>query len=95
MPNKHYIVGHNFELQVKKFYEGNGYLVVRNGKSQIPDLVALKAREDILLIECKYNTSRLSKAERQKMREMAQQAGAVPILATRKKGQRIITIKTL
>jgi Holliday junction resolvase len=48
------IKGRNFENYVKKKLKREGYFVVRSADSKLPDLVALKG-DEILLVECKFN----------------------------------------
>ena len=39
--NKNYRRGYTFEKRVQKFLESIGYLVIRQGKSSFPDLIAI------------------------------------------------------
>ncbi|MHC1600108.1 MAG: restriction endonuclease [Candidatus Methanospirareceae archaeon] len=66
--------GRRFEYKVKRNLEDNGYLVFRMAGSKPIDLIALKNGE-VLLIECKTYKN-VPKGEIEKLREMANRAGA-------------------
>lgn len=54
MPNKNYVAGRNFEYARKKVWESKGYVVIRASGSHGPyDLIAIKVREPVALIQCK------------------------------------------
>jgi Holliday junction resolvase-like predicted endonuclease len=56
MPNKNYIAGRNFEYKVKKYYEKQGYTVLRtSGSHGFADLIAIKHDyiSSIIFIQCK------------------------------------------
>ena len=80
MPSSSYVKGARFERRVKKHFEEKGYLVVRQGGSQFPDLIAVGFGKTIL-IECKYRKKYLSKKELQELFEMSAKYLCVPALA--------------
>ena len=92
MPNKNYVKGYRFERRVKKFYEKNGYYVIRSYASKGPaDLYAFKPcrhcgnclSSELLLIQCKnYDITkrRLTGLERYNLDRLASETGGFPIL---------------
>ncbi|MCS7125648.1 MAG: hypothetical protein NZ929_01885 [Aigarchaeota archaeon] len=90
-----YLKGRRFEWQVKNLLEKKSWLVVRAARSKPVDLVALK-NGLILLIECKYS-SKLIERDKSRLIKLADIAGALPIIALRKKYWRkiqLINLKT-
>jgi Holliday junction resolvase len=84
-----YVKGRRFENYVREKLERKGYLVVRSaGSKGIFDLVALKKGE-ILLIQCKWRKSRISR----EMVEAACKAGGKALIATHVRG-RVIFLNT-
>ena len=65
-----YSRGADFERRVQKYFEKQGYFVIRSaGSHSLIDLVALKGGE-VQLIQCKTDGV-LSVAERQQLQELA------------------------
>ena len=90
-----YLKGRRFEWRVRSYFESLGFVVVRAAASKPVDLVALRGGQ-ALLIECKYNAD-ITRYEREQMLGLAERAGAIPILAIKKKGERgfkLIDLKT-
>jgi len=81
-----YARGRKFEWRVRDHLEGMGFVVVRSAASKPVDLVAMRGGQ-ILLIECKYN-AKITSLERQRLLKMAERAGGIPVLATKRRGQR-------
>ncbi|OYT67030.1 MAG: hypothetical protein B6U65_04250 [Candidatus Wolframiiraptor sp. EX4484-121] len=81
-----YAKGRRFEWRVKDLLEARGWIVVRAARSKPVDLVAMKGGR-ILLIECKYDSS-ISKDRRRLLLELAEGAGAKPVLAKKRRYER-------
>ena len=81
-----YAKGRRFEWNVKDLLETRGWIVVRAARSKPVDLVAMKNGR-ILLIECKYD-AQLTKDRRKLLMELAERAGAKPILAKKRRYER-------
>lgn len=63
MPNKHYILGRQFEYRRKKHWEKAGYLVFRTaGSHGFFDLILISPVGRTLLVQCK-RTQTLKQAE--------------------------------
>lgn len=92
MANK-YFKGRRFEWKVKEYFKSHGYVVIRSAASKPIDLVAMK-EGIVLFIECKYNAP-LTKFEKEQLLSLATQAGAIPILAVKKKGERGFSLLNL
>jgi len=84
--------GRRFEWRVRDHFRERGYAVFRCSASKPIDLVALKAGETPLLIECKVGRSSLGKVGLERLLAMAEQAGARAVLAVRK-GRRLVIHK--
>ncbi|RLE83325.1 MAG: hypothetical protein DRJ67_12415 [Thermoprotei archaeon] len=82
MPNKNYIRGRRFEYRVKRFLEGEGWVVIRAAGSKPIDLVALRGGR-ILFIECKKG-GRISAEQREYQEGLARRAGATYVIVTPK-----------
>ena len=92
---KQYERGRRFEWVVRAYFQSLGFVVIRAAASKPVDLVALRSGE-AFLIECKYNAS-ITKREKKQMLELAEKAGATPLLAIKRKGERgfrLIDLKT-
>lgn len=77
-----YKKGYRFELRVKKFLETKGYVVVRSGRSLKIDLLALKAGERPIMIECKaVGKPYLRVQQRKEQLLLAQKCGAKLMVA--------------
>jgi len=83
---KQYERGRRFEWTVRSYFESLGFVVIRAAASKPVDLVVLRGGE-VFLVECKYNTG-MTRREKERMLEIAEKAGAIPLLATKKKGER-------
>jgi len=83
-----YSSGRRFEWSIKEMLESYGWVTVRAARSKPVDLIALRDGK-ILLIECKYNT-RISSERIDHLKKLAEEAGAKPILAIKKKYERSI-----
>ena len=80
MPSSSYQKGARLERCVKKSFEEKGYLVIRQGGSKFPDLIAI-GHGRVLLIECKYRKKYMSRKETQLLFEMCNTYLATPVLA--------------
>lgn len=90
-----YPKGRRFEWEVKNLLEKKSWIVIRAARSKPVDLIALKNGR-ILMVECKYS-SRILKVDKSRLCMLADAAGALPILALKKKyGRRIqfVNLKT-
>jgi len=87
MTNKSFRKGYNFELRVKKYLEKKGYLVIRQGGSKFPDLIAIPGRDikrsQVLAIECK--TGNLRTEERFGLKALEDRFRLKAIVATKQK----------
>ncbi|RLI06466.1 hypothetical protein DRO24_04880 [Candidatus Bathyarchaeota archaeon] len=82
MPNKRYERGRRFEYRVKRFLEGEGWVVIRAAGSKPIDLVALKDGV-VLFIECKKR-GYVPRDQRDFQEGLARRAGARYIIVTPK-----------
>jgi len=91
MASKSYRKGYRFEKEVQAWFEREGFLVIRQGKSKFPDLIAIPPRNarfaPVRLIECKYN-KKPSKRELLKLKELEEKYHAWAFVAMKRKGQR-------
>ena len=89
MANKNYIKGTNFERRVKRYYEAEGYYVIKRPRSAFPDLVAMRALKSIphtstiKLIECKVKKEYFTKREREEIIALGKRLNAKTYLAYR------------
>ena len=72
------------EYRIRDLFRRNGYFVVRAAQSKPIDLVCLRNGRSVL-VECKAGGSFLSKERKKEMLDLAKQAGAVVVLAKRKR----------
>lgn len=80
-----YLRGIRFEYRTRNYLRKQGWYVVRQPRSMLPDLIAFR-NGSILLIECKVH-GYLSPAERRKMISLAhKQIGGMAVLAFREEG---------
>jgi Holliday junction resolvase len=79
-PNIFFKRGLNFENHVKKYLEKKSWVVVKNTKSALPDLLAVK-KGKILLVECKISNN-ISRSEKARLINYSKKAGGIPLLAT-------------
>jgi Holliday junction resolvase len=78
--------GRRFEYKTQNYLRKQGWYVVRQPRSQCPDLVAFRDGT-ILLVECKVH-GYVPPAERRKIRKLArQQLRGKPILASKEQGE--------
>lgn len=97
MPNANYRSGYNFELRVKKEWEGRGYFVVRSaGSHGKADLVAIKnmaltGEENknkwwggpaVFLIQCK-TSNKISETEKEELRNLASDLSVTAVVVWR------------
>jgi len=76
--------GSYFERQVKRWFEKRGWYVIRSaGSHGVADLVALHTGS-IQLIQCKVN-GKMSKREKDALKDAAAWVGGTPMLAWRPK----------
>jgi len=83
---------YRFKVRVEKWLQRAGHLVFRQARSAFPDLVALKAGEKPMLVECRIN-GRISPEERERLLELAEKAGGRAFVASRK--GRMVVFKEL
>ena len=79
-----YAVGRRLEYRVRDLFRKEGFFVIRAAQSKPIDLVCMRNGKSVL-VECKANSSFLGKERRQELLELGQQAGAVVVLARRKR----------
>ena len=92
MPNSNYRKGYKFEREIKLWLERNDYLVFRTaGSHSIADLIAFSPMywRIVYLIQCKYGTARMNKAEIIKLSKIADRYNAVPVYCTKKPGKSV------
>lgn len=81
--NNRYRKGYQFEHRVKRYLEKKGYKVFRAAGSKPIDLIAI-SKKTIFLIECKTHSEKIKRAS-EKIREIAKDTCAIPIIAYKKK----------
>ena len=81
-----YAKGRRFEWAVRDLLETRGWIVFRAARSKPVDLIAMKNGQ-ALLIECKYD-SPITKDRKKLLIELAERAGARPILAKKRRYER-------
>ena len=79
-----YKIGRNFEYRVKRYYEEQGYYVVRSYASKGPaDLYCMKNKgkglTKVLLIQCKNYKGKLKEHEIEGLQLLAQATGGTPV----------------
>lgn len=94
-----YLKGYNFERQLKKKLEGDGWTVIRSGGSKKPDLVAAKGGK-IIIIECKATASNLvylDKEEVNRLQKVAEAFGGECVYYVKKdnEGMRMVPIEQI
>jgi len=90
MPNKNYAKGYRFELEVKRYLEQNGYLVFRTaGSHSVADLIVIdhSTWRRVYLIQCKYGTAKMNKAEIVKLTRVADKYNVIPVYCGRRPGK--------
>ena len=84
MAVSNYSRGAAFENRTQARLEEQGWFVVRSaGSKTLIDLVAVKADEQPLFVQCKSGSRSLSRNERTAFVEFARAKGAVPVLVER------------
>lgn len=91
MTNKRYQSGRNFEYRVKRYFETQGYFVVRSaGSKGIADLIAISPDGTVSLVQCKlYGT--ISVKEYEELRETALKFKALPVIAFKNENNKLCT----
>jgi Holliday junction resolvase len=89
----HYEKGRRFEWAVRDYLRSMGFLVIRAAASKPVDLVAVKDGK-IYLVECKYDAG-MTRHEKTQLVEEAERAGAIPLLATKRRGESRIRLINL
>ena len=85
MPNSNRSRGDYLERQTRSALKAHGWIVTRAGGSLgVADLVALRAGNTPLLVQCKLD-GRMGPSERLELVETCRAAGARPIMAARSK----------
>lgn len=79
-----YVVGRRLEYRVRDVFRRNGFFVVRAAQSKPIDLVCLREGKSVL-VECKAGSSFLGKEKKREFLDLAQKAGAAPVLARRRR----------
>src|SRR5262245_42431240 len=82
MPN--YEAGRRLEYRVRDIFRKQGFVVIRAAQSKPIDLVCMKEGRS-MLIECKAGRSFLGQGRKRELLALSEQAGAVMVLARRKK----------
>ncbi len=72
------------EYRVRDVFRKQGFLVIRAAQSKPIDLVCMKDGRS-MLIECKAGRSFLGKDRKKELLDLSQQAGAIIVLARRRK----------
>jgi len=72
------------EYRIRDLFRRNGYFVVRAAQSKPIDLVCLRNGRSVL-VECKAGGSFLSKERKKELLDLDKEAGAVVVLAQRKR----------
>ncbi len=85
-----YEVGRRLEYRVRDMFRKQGYLVIRAAQSKPIDLVCMKDGRS-MLIECKAGRSFLGADRKKELLSLSEQAGAVMILARRKRRTVVLT----
>lgn len=80
MPNRNYRRGVYFERKCKTALEAAGWHVWRSPGSKSPaDLIALKAPDWVVLVQCKTAREGVTKKVAQELCELAYCCGAIPV----------------
>ena len=79
-----YEVGRRLEYRVRDIFRKRGYLVIRAAQSKPIDLVCMKDGQS-MLIECKAGRSFLGAERKRELLSLSEQAGAVMVLARRRR----------
>jgi Holliday junction resolvase len=79
-----YEVGRRLEYRVRDIFRKQGFLVIRAAQSKPIDLVCMKEGQS-MLIECKAGRSFLGQDRKKELLALSEQAGAVMVLARRRK----------
>jgi len=91
MASKSYRKGYKFEREVQRWFEEQGFLVIRQGRSKFPDLIAIPKKTSLYeiprLVECKYN-KKPTKEEIEKLIALEEEYNVITWFAIKKKGER-------
>jgi Holliday junction resolvase len=79
-----YEVGRRLEYRVRDIFRKQGFLVIRAAQSKPIDLVCMKDGRS-MLVECKAGRSFLGGDRKKELLILSEQAGAVMVLARRKR----------
>ena len=84
-----YSKGAKFENDIVKFLRKKGLLCLRSaGSKSLVDVIAIKKYCDetfIYLIQCKYGNAKMSKKDKQGLREIANKYGCIAVCISREK----------
>ncbi|MDJ0270510.1 MAG: restriction endonuclease [Aigarchaeota archaeon] len=83
-----YRKGRRLEYIVRDLFLKRGWVVVRSARSKPVDLVCMKAGRSVL-VECKYSRAYVRYSEVEPLLELAEKAGAEPVVALAEKRGRI------
>lgn len=94
-----YSKGAKFEREVIKFLEKKGMYCIRSaGSKGIVDVIALKRYCNttfVYLIQCKYGNATMSKQDKKKLVDLANEFEFIPIYVYRKKHEKKYTLENL
>jgi Holliday junction resolvase len=79
-----YEAGRRLEYRVRDMFRKQGFLVIRAAQSKPIDLVCMKDGRS-MLVECKAGRSFLGEDRRKELLGISEQAGAVMVLARRRR----------
>jgi len=79
-----YEAGRRLEYRVRDIFREQGFLVIRAAQSKPIDLVCMRSGHSIL-VECKAGRSFLGQDRKKELLGLAEQAGAVMVLARRRR----------
>jgi len=97
MTNKNYNRGRNFEYRIRRFLESRGYLCFRSaGSHSMADIIAFRkwpsGTPDVMLIQAKYNTGRITNQEILDMCHAAHKYKFIPVLCTAKPRGKLVFV---
>lgn len=81
MVNKNYRKGYSFEKRVQKYFEENGYYVIRAaGSHGAADLVVIRPYRIPIFVQCKYNRN-ITSDEKMKLRKICDNLNVKGVIA--------------
>ncbi len=83
-----YRKGRRLEYAVRDIFQRRGWVVVRSARSKPVDLVCMKEGRSVL-VECKYSRAYVRFKEVEPLLELAEKAGAEPVVALAEKRGKI------